>query len=161
MGLSSSVNYTETIISQNDIGTLGNTDGKVNKATIERYEMLVERGVREQNGCYRCGICCSGRPQVTDRDINRISKRLGLGPDEFSLDDNMHGYGAKMFKLVYHPKLEGYYCYFLEPQDDGTTSCSLQEYKPTICKHSYCHDVRKTQGLIKQLIDEFAIFFSI
>jgi Fe-S-cluster containining protein len=84
--------------------------------------------LRVSTNCRACTSKCCSQPYdwvyLTDREVDRIARRTGLQPSEFSLEqENPHG-GATLRMLMLP-------CQFLSPEH-GT--CNIYEDRPLVCR---------------------------
>lgn len=87
--------------------------------------------VFEEIDCLKCANCCkTTSPIFTDRDIDRIAKRLRIRPTEF-IEKHLHIDEDNHYVLNQSP------CLFL----DADNYCSIYNDRPSACKE-YPHTKR-------------------
>lgn len=91
--------------------------------------------------CKECGNCCRElKPTFTEKDIHRISKKIGLLVEDFKNQYLTYNDSERKYELKNLP------CPFLKEN-----SCSIHEFKPEECKEfPYLHrDIRaRMYGLL-------------
>jgi len=107
---------------------------RVNHKVLDESIHSIHEEVFRNTNCLKCANCCKTTgPLFTDKDINRISKKLRIKPSDFTtrylkIDDD------KDYVLKSVP------CTFLS--DDN--SCSIYEFRPKACRE-FPHTNRKRQ----------------
>tara|TARA_B100000902_G_C26796635_1_gene662505 strand:- start:4 stop:489 length:486 start_codon:yes stop_codon:yes gene_type:complete len=113
---------------------------RLNHKTLDESIHSIHEEVFKNTNCLKCANCCKTTgPLFTDKDINRISKKLRIKPSDFTtrylkIDDD------KDYVLKSVP------CTFLS--DDN--SCSIYEFRPKACRE-FPHTNRKRQYQLLKL----------
>ncbi len=82
--------------------------------------------------CTQCGNCCGGAPGyvwVTQDEVERIARHLGLGVEQF-MRRHTRRVGLRLSLL----ELPGGDCEFLERADNGKTGCRIHRVRPLQCR---------------------------
>jgi Fe-S-cluster containining protein len=100
--------------------------------TLHPIIQKVHQEVFSKTDCLTCANCCkTSPPLLTNEDINRISKSMGLSAKQFSKNFVLQDFnGEKTFNIV--P------CRFLQSDN----ACSIYEIRPEACRR-YPHTDEK------------------
>jgi Fe-S-cluster containining protein len=95
--------------------------------------MSVTSEPRNQYDCTKCpAYCCSiyGRVQVSDRDLKRLARHLGLGVKETEARYTKWNDDERVLRRR-KDDLLGESCRFLHPETRG---CTIYEGRPQVCR---------------------------
>lgn len=106
--------------------------------------------------CHRCGNCCRGDGfvELTESDIARAARQLGITEAEFARDFCIHGADGYILK---DQDDEARSCIFLT-EENGLFGCRIHPAKPEQCTGfpftwrprnaiNYCQGLRALEGL--------------
>jgi uncharacterized protein len=96
----------------------------VEPESIHQTIVSVHKKVFSETDCMTCANCCKTSPPIlTNEDINRISKSLGISAKQFTRSYVLQDFnGEKTFNVV--P------CRFLKSDN----ACSIYEIRPEACR---------------------------
>lgn len=113
---------------------------------VERRLIGIARGVEEQIDCTECGNCCRVATAVlTERDVIKLSRHLGLTQGEFLRD---YAQESEEEGLILK-RDDQHGCVFL----DGNL-CSVYEARPASCDH-FPHMTKSSGGSIESRMWQF------
>ena len=111
----------------------------------DRILRRIAEGIQEQIDCTQCANCCkTSTTEVTERDIEKLSRHLHITPAQFIADYTMveadEGLMTRVLKFS-----EGPGCVFLEGN-----LCSVYDARPGICQR-YPHLVRGNGSIASRM----------
>lgn len=108
---------------------------------VERRFKAIAQEVEAAVDCTACANCCRvATTQLTDRDVERISHKLGMKKQEFLLD-----YTDKSEEEGLILKRTGQGCVFLEGN-----LCSIYEFRPATCE-LFPHLVKGSGSMLSRM----------
>lgn len=113
----------------------------------DRILRRIAEGIEEQIDCTVCANCCKvASVEVSERDVERLSRYLRLSPDRFLTEYTMDGDELDDGRILKRDKETG--CVFLNGRD-----CTVYDARPDICRR-FPHLVRG-QGSIASRMWQF------
>jgi Fe-S-cluster containining protein len=118
----------------------------------DRILRRIAEGIQEQIDCTQCANCCkTSTTEIGERDIDRLTRRLGTGREDF-----LRGYTMRddegALSLQFNEAEGG--CVFL-----GGNLCTVYEARPDTCQR-YPHLVRGSGSIASRmwsLVDRAAV----
>jgi Fe-S-cluster containining protein len=109
----------------------------------DRILRRIAEGIQEQIDCTQCANCCkTSTTEISERDIDRLSRHLRIGREDFLRDYTMRDDEGAL-SLKFNQAAGG--CVFL----DGNL-CTVYEARPDICQR-YPHMVRGSGSIASRM----------
>ncbi|HTX36574.1 MAG TPA: YkgJ family cysteine cluster protein [Bryobacteraceae bacterium] len=112
----------------------------------DRILRRIGEQIQEQIDCTQCASCCKvATTSVSDRDVERLARHLGISREKFVAEYTMHDAGEPLHggRILRRTKEGG--CVFLEGN-----LCSLYEARPETCQR-FPHVVRGNGSIASRM----------